>query len=148
MRCYHFCNMYLASIQHGIQSAHAQMELFVKYSDPQCPHYLELYTWAQYHKTMICLNGGMHVNMKSLLEHVSSPDNPHSWSCFYEDDDAVNGLLTNVAVVLPGYFYDNVPQVMLSQTTNDLVLLASASAGWTPWHFKMAELMHKLRLAQ
>lgn len=148
MRCYHFCNTYLASIQHGIQSAHAQMELFVKYRDTNTPQHHVLFNWAHHHKTMICLNGGMHKDMKLILEHVASASNPYPWSVFYEDSDAIDGLLTNIAVVLPESFYDNVKPVLTARATNDPTLLTSSSVGWTQWHFEMAELMGRLRLAQ
>jgi len=112
MRCYHFSNMYLSSIQVGIQSAHAQMELFVKYR-PDTPDVSEryakkvetLYDWGHNHKTMICLNAGFNSEMQAIEDFLSSDDNPYPWASFYESEEAMGGLLTNIAIVLPERIY-------------------------------------------
>lgn len=117
MRCYHFSNMYLSSIQVGIQSAHAQMEMFVKYN----PHNIDfnpetvdpvfqksikmLYKWAEHHKTMICLNAGFNSEMLNIKEILGSEENPYPWAAFYESEEAIGGLLTNIAIVLPEEVY-------------------------------------------
>lgn len=121
-RCYHFGNMYLSSIQHGIQAAHAQMELFVAYDkhvaktiDCESANVDEvdyaakttmLYDWATNHKTTICLNGGYLSNMKSILLHLTHDDNPFPFASFRESDEAMGGMLTNIAIVLPQYIYE------------------------------------------
>lgn len=110
MRCYHFCHVYLSDIQKGIQSAHAQMELFVKYPFNPCNNQsIDLYEWATHHKTMICLNGGNSASLiktKNLLEGCSYP-----WSVFYEDEDSLNSTITNVAIVLPERIYTVAKQI-------------------------------------
>lgn len=104
MRCYHLSNMYLSSIQHGVQSAHAQMELFVKYKSPGKKNSF-LFDWAENHKTMIVLNGGYLSSMNEALEFFSQPDNPYPFVQFYESDEALGGILTNIAIVLPEKIY-------------------------------------------
>ena len=88
LRCYHFGHFQLSSIQQGIQGAHAQMELFVKYNiaraseldnipeyAPTTPElqFIEstkmLYTWGREHKTMICLNGGNSASLQDIYNH-------------------------------------------------------------------------------
>jgi len=129
MRCYHFGNFYLSQIQQGIQSAHAQMELFVKYKNIDFAQYVaenpyrsaaeypsmyerrvskhvQLFDWAQNHKTMICLNGGMYSDLQDILKVVDNDDNPYPWASFKEDQNALAGMLTNIAIVLPEDVYD------------------------------------------
>lgn len=126
MRCYHFCNMYLAGVHAGIQSAHAQHELAVKYLKPMhereaewetieawtrdrdaqdrgAEQYLE---WAENHKTMILLNAGMMGDLLKLETILSSEDNTFPFATFREDEYALNKALTNVCVVLPYQMYE------------------------------------------
>ena len=108
-RCYHFGNFYLSSIQQGIQSAHAQMELFNKYCPhlhndmmvDDCPQIDMLFEWSNKHKTMICLNGGMLSDLIEIHDILADDENLYPWSKFYEHEDALKGMLTNVAIVLP-----------------------------------------------
>lgn len=110
--------MYLSSIQVGIQSAHAQMELFMKYN-PLHERTLsedvtdiaygkavaQLYKWAKEHKTMICLNAGFNSEMQAIKGFLESEDNPYPWAAFYESEEAMGGMLTNIAIVLPEEVY-------------------------------------------
>ena len=103
-RAYHFGNFYLSSIQQGIQAAHAQTSLFVKYlgmrpnlKDRKVKMFLE---WAD-NPTMICLNGGNNEQMHFTKDFFSSKDNPYPWCIFCEDEESLGGLLTNVVILLP-----------------------------------------------
>lgn len=118
MRCYHLCNMYLSSIQQGIQSAHAQMELFNKYvpanhnrgSENCTPDkYNQAFDWSINHKTMIVLNGGYLKTMENALELLTQYDNPYPFAPFYESKEALGGILTNIAIVLPEKIYSTIP---------------------------------------
>jgi len=112
-RCYHFGNFYLSSIQQGIQAAHAQMELFNKYTPnlgnmnevDDVPQIDMLFTWSTEHKTMICLNGGMNIDLINIHDILATDRNPYPWSRFLEHGDALNGLLTNLAIVLPEFIF-------------------------------------------
>lgn len=105
MRAYHICNMYLSGIHAGIQSAHCQHELAVKMVDPGTPiNRFNMYLdWAKNHKTIILLNGGYQSNLEEFIEAVTLTDYP--WAEFRESNDALNGALTNVCVVLPEAMY-------------------------------------------
>ena len=133
MRCYHFGNFYLSSIQQGIQAAHAQMELFVKYQDTGI-NYVEdyqptideieyqqkvddLYDWAENHKTMVCLNGGDLQDLKNIEELMESLENKYPWSTFYEDEYSLGAILTNVAIVLPEEIYENAAKIRNKEYT-------------------------------
>lgn len=114
MRCYHLNNFYCQNIMAGIQSAHAQHELMLKYLDPlneeakspyhqpQIHSYLE---WARNHKTIIVLNAGMQSDLQSWVEFLAPLTHPYAWARFHEAEEALNGALTNVAVVLPERIY-------------------------------------------
>lgn len=115
MRCYHLNNFYLGGIHAGIQSAHAQHELMLKYLDPlneeakspylepQRAGYLE---WARDHKTIIVLNAGMQSNLEDWVEFLIPITHSYAWASFNESVEALNGALTNVALVLPARIYE------------------------------------------
>lgn len=105
MRCYHLCNFYLSSIQQGIQSAHAQMELFNKYTYDDDPQEDLLFDWSKNHKTMIVLNGGMLSDMVESLEFLEDDQNEYPFAPFYESGEVLGGILTNIAIILPEKIY-------------------------------------------
>lgn len=118
MRCYHFCNMYLAGVHAGIQSAHAQHELAMKYLgdgfntemfDSEFPHVqaaFSLVDWAKNHKTIILLNGGMQGDILKMEQFLDGCNDRYPHASFREDEYALNGALTNVCVVLPYEMYE------------------------------------------
>jgi hypothetical protein len=111
MRCYHLNNFYLSGIHAGIQSAHAQHELASKYlmadeGDVYEETLIQYEEWAKHHKTIVVLNGGMQKDLQGWVEFLTV--NSHHlfpWSAFYESMEALNGALTNVALVLPEHMY-------------------------------------------
>lgn len=110
MRCYHLNNFYLAGIHAGIQSAHAQHEMAIKYLAPyRSSGYeeaaLSYMEWAEQHKTIIVLNGGMEIQLKSMLELLDSEPHHYAYAPFCESKEALNGALTNIALVLPERMY-------------------------------------------
>lgn len=113
-RCYHINNFYLGGIHAGIQSAHAQHELAMKYLSPDAAAPKTLFNapaaaayveWATNHKTIIVLNGGMQSDLRSWVGLLSTTTHPHAWAEFEEAEEALNGALTNIALVLPEYVY-------------------------------------------
>ena len=81
MRAYFFGNMYLSSIQQGIQAAHVVGELFTSYSESRTNAMSEggklLWEWACDHKTMILLNGGYSENIHRLCEFFDDYQNTY-----------------------------------------------------------------------
>lgn len=117
MRAYFFGNMYLSSIQQGIQAAHAVAAMYTKYLP--LPHRQDpgdvfsyddeaayLTDWAENHETMILLNAGYSSTIHELCEFFQSMDNPYPWSAFYEGKDALDGALTTVGIILPEDIYE------------------------------------------
>ena len=114
MRAYFFGNMYLSSIQQGIQAQHTTAELFLNYPNPddvQTAPVKEryagmlLYDWARNHKTSILLNGGYSSALHELVEKFANRENPYPWAFFNEGYDALDGALTCVGIVLPEKIY-------------------------------------------
>jgi hypothetical protein len=102
LRLYSFVNFYLSSIQQGVQTGHAAVDLVRKYSkvsltDPVNAMMVD--RWADDHKTFIILNGGNMASMTSILGAAALSGYPYA--SFYEDSDSLGGILTCVAVVLP-----------------------------------------------
>ncbi len=63
MKLYSFVNRYLIPIQKGIQTAHMVSEMFQENENNKL-----LLDWAQNHKTIIMLDGGLCDNMRRLKE--------------------------------------------------------------------------------
>lgn len=119
-RCYHINNFYLNGIHSGIQSAHVQHELAMDYlvpSEASASHpyfdvakegYIE---WAKNHKTIIVLNGGMQSDLEQWETLLRQDTNEFAWASFRESEEALNGALTNIGIVLPEYIYAYASQV-------------------------------------
>lgn len=111
MRCYNINCMYLIGIHAGIQSGHAQKEVSLKYlvkkaheQGPQAVDYLTDY--LENHKTVVVLNGGMYGDLLKVEKLLGKPGNTSfAWAAFRESEYALNGLLTNIAIILPEYIY-------------------------------------------
>lgn len=110
MRCYHLCNFYLAGIQAGIQSAHTQHELAMKYTGVNVNRGVSLakvsyHDWATHHKTMILLNGGMASDLLDVESMLIPNVHPYAWAAFREEEAALNNAITNIGIVLPKKIY-------------------------------------------
>ena len=121
LRGFFFTNMYLSSIQKGIQSAHAVHDLFIKYrdQDPAGPttrdediaaeHYL--WVWAKKHKTMIVLDAGYDAELVDLWHFFRDESNPFPFEKWCESKEALNGACTCVAIVLPSTIFKTAEKV-------------------------------------
>lgn len=99
--------MYLSSLQHGLQSAHCIAELFIRYRYSSATEVGDqLYEWANHHKTMILLNGGYDSALQDLQGFFDTNDNPYPFTHFNESEEAMGGMLTSVAIVLPEKIYN------------------------------------------
>lgn len=148
-RCYTFGNMYLSSIQQGVQAAHAITEMFVKqYAGSK--NNSALIEWAAHHKTMVCLNGGMERDLKELAEIFGHSSNPYPWAKFVESDDALGGALTCVAIIVPSTIYDNAMglEFEFDNTINMFVHLDEPFMELTTFEHKLMEEIKSRRLAR
>jgi hypothetical protein len=111
MRAYFFGNMYLSSIQQGIQALHCTSEMFVKYQLPPDDSLMfdvsdHLYDWAREHKTVVLLNAGYSSTIRDIQAFMMDNDNHYPWAVFHEGDDALDGALTCLGIVLPEKIYE------------------------------------------
>lgn len=113
LRAYYFGNMYLSSIQQGIQAAHVTANMFTKYPQPELVrrggsdnsgNYL--WTWANQYKTMILLNAGYGAAIHDLRDFFSEEDNPYPWDVFFEEEAALDGAVTSIGIILPERIYN------------------------------------------
>lgn len=103
-RCYHFGNFYLSSIQQGIQSAHAQTNMFLAYPRGSGTKSDILYEWAR-SPTMVCLNGGAAGNLLELQHLLELHNDKYPHATFFEEETALQGCITNVGIILPKHIY-------------------------------------------
>lgn len=114
LRMYSFTNFYLSSIQQGIQTGHAAVELFVKYSlygkttaDIIGEQQREtLYDWATNWKTFICLNGGDAAGVEEMFDFLNDQRHAFPFAPFLESEQALDGVMTTVTVILPARIFD------------------------------------------
>ena len=159
MRAYFFGNMYLSSIQQGIQAAHVVAEMFVKYPEDVDAASNTLREWAICSKTMILLNGGYLDTINKLREFFSNKKNPYPWAPFYEGEDALGGVLTTVGIILPEKIYETaslirskvIDPVYLeefgSYTKTDETTGQTTTWEYSAWEFKLIEQLNMFGLA-
>ncbi len=120
MRAYFFGNMYLSSIQQGIQAQHCTVELYNNYA-PQVgesgydtinpDRYEILVDWATKHKTSILLNAGYSSTLRNIYKELSDFDNPYPFAKFHESEEALDNALTCVCIVIPAAIYETASEV-------------------------------------
>lgn len=111
LRGYFFGNMYLSQIQQGIQSAHVIQAMSTRYTNFHSSDAAFMFQrWMDEDRTMIVLNGGTQRDLKDLMLQLNSLTNHGSTypvSYFEEEEDALNGALTCVGIILPEYVYND-----------------------------------------
>ncbi len=108
MRAYFFTNMYLSSLQQGLQSAHCTANIYARYTtySEGCNQLEMLRLWSLEHQTIIILNGGFSSNLIDIKLLFDDPNNPYPHSSFKESCDALNNALTCVGIVVPERIYE------------------------------------------
>src|SRR5277367_6284157 len=110
LRLYSFVNFYLSSIQQGIQTGHAAVDLVRRYRADRIPagaawnkdveDQIDMAVkWADDYKTFIILNGGDADGVIKALSVLSVSGFPYIE--FHEGEEALHGIMTCCAVVLP-----------------------------------------------
>jgi hypothetical protein len=157
--------MYLSSIQQGIQAAHAQTVMALKYTYAVNDKELEIkeiwHEWARNYQTMICLNGGMDVNLQEIKQLMTQPENPYPWSYFNESEEAMNSMLTNVAIVLPERIYNTAQNIRSRKCYFDgnkvttipvqdtmCFMIPQVIDEMTDWEIRLIELLNSCGLAK
>ncbi len=110
LRGYFFSNMYLSDKQHGIQTSHTVAVMASRYGrGPEgYPERDMYYQFVDHGMTKIVLNGGYQSTLQKVYEILETvcPKLGLPYARFYEEQDALNGALTNVGVILPEEIYD------------------------------------------
>lgn len=106
MRAYFFGNLYLSSIQQGIQAAHVVGEMFINYPTPTNESGEVLWDWVKNHKTMILLNGGYQDTLKEIQSTITAIGASYPYAHFCEEKASLNEAMTSVGIVLPDSVYD------------------------------------------
>lgn len=157
MRAYFWGNMYLSSIQQGIQAAHVIQEMNNKYKEidlydyglstgenpsehmiRSANRYKVLNEWGRNHKTIILLNGGYSCNLIDIHLQLNVPENPYPVAYFQEGANELNSAVTSVGIVLPEKIYKTAesrrknvsqyPAFILTQFESGVVDLINASS--------------------
>lgn len=107
MRFYGYVHFQLSSIQQGIQAKHALGEMVVEAADhPETSP--AMMAWLRGHRTTILLNGGnskgLH-ELKAAWASVQKLQPTLPYSLFHESEEAMEGILTAVGVVLDEDIY-------------------------------------------
>jgi hypothetical protein len=111
LRAYYFGNMYLSSIQQGIQAAHVTAEMFTKFPTQVGDRAKMLHSWANDHKTMILLNAGYGSEIRELMKMFVDAANPFPYAAFWESEEALDGALTSIGIILPEYIWTGSKQI-------------------------------------
>lgn len=131
MRFYAAGNMYLSSIQQGIQAFHCLGEMIYKHGTDN-PIVNE---WLTSHKTLVCLNGGNNASLNDFYSLIcNNPDYPVAK--FYEDDQSMGGMLTCVGIIVPERLYGI--DLLDATTWSDL----------DTWELEIATKLKKMPLAR
>lgn len=100
MRFYSVGNMYLSSIQQGIQAAHCLGEMVLEHTGNKM-----FEDWLSVHKTMICVNGGNNRSLSDFYDLVRY-QKQFPVAKFHEDEASMGGMLTCVGIVVPKEIYE------------------------------------------
>lgn len=148
--CYYgFSNMYLSSMQVGIQNAHCLMRMSREYGFglTQTQQGFMFREWANDHETMICLNGGNQAALIKIRGYFNTERNPYAWMDFYEDEQSLNNCLTCVGIILPERIY-GMASMIRKDRTGDLLHIIQAGAGnYSEWEIALIELLNQSNLA-
>ena len=103
LRLYAFNHYKLTGIHAGIQTQHSCQEMNNKFN-PDISVFDErkakiLLDWATASKTTIILNGGNSEKLRGIKDLIRNSDYPYG--IFHESQEDMEGMLTNVCVVLP-----------------------------------------------
>ncbi len=152
--------MYLSSIQQGIQAAHVISDMFITYNPKYEGERTDmLQEWATNHKTMILLNGGYSSTIRDLYEFFNNTENPYPFESFNESDDALDGALTSVGIILPEKIYEGAAACRGRDKNANLASIKDTGSltieeddltvtyTYTKWEFQLIQKLNQFGLA-
>jgi hypothetical protein len=150
-RAYYFGNMYLSSIQQGIQALHCTSEMYLKYN-PKATFTVEkvaatedLYSWGETDKTVVLLNGGDHSALLKINEYLDSEDHVYAWANWNEGDPDLNGAMTCVGIILPARIYESAKELRRPPRYRDEAMI---STDLTEWELEFIDILNGCHLAR
>ena len=143
-RAYYFGNMYMSSIQQGIQALHATSEMYLKYSREDSERRNDLYNWGSFDKTVVLLNGGDHSALITIADFMDAPGNPYAWASWNEGDPDLNGAMTCVSIVLPARIYESAKELRRPPRYRETDKIAT---DLNEWELAFIEILNGCRLA-
>jgi hypothetical protein len=108
-RGYFIGNMYLSSIQQGIQAAHVIQDMYTNLRFQSHGGAKTFIDWMNIDRTMILLNGGYQSSLEALysdFRHLTKNGTIYPIGSFREEQEALNGCMTSVGIILPKRVYD------------------------------------------
>ena len=146
MRAYFWGNIYMASIQQGIQSLHCISEMYIKYPEQEAmggsAQSIMLREWGYSYKTVIILNAGEMSALEKVEELMASDENPYAWTSWRESKEAINGALTSVGIILPERIYIGAREMKKYWRNWD------NRRKLTPWEIEVCELINSTYMAR
>jgi hypothetical protein len=144
-RAYYFGNMYLSSIQQGIQALHCTSEMYLKY-DPRnpSPQSAGLRIWGEQDKTVVLMNGGDCAALEKIANKLASLDNPYAWAEWNEGRTDLNSALTCVGIILPPRIYDSAKELRRPPRYREDDMI---SDDLSEWELEFIEILNGCRLA-
>lgn len=105
-RLYCLTNMYLSSLQKGLQTAHVVSDLaLAARMDSEVDQVFN--AWASQDRTIIILNGGNSVGLERWEQFLREYCQRWPWAAFREDQQSLNGAITAVGIIVPESVYRN-----------------------------------------
>ena len=110
MKAYFWGNIYLSSIQQGIQAGHVIADMAGQAKLDEITDTVStvvrsdmFWEWVNDHKTMILYRGGNMAQLTMMAEIFGRTNYPTA--TFHEDAESLNGALTSIGIVLPDRFH-------------------------------------------
>lgn len=102
-----FGHTFLSGGQKTLQAGHVIGELFLQHQFGTKPRE-NLYNWVEFHKTIIAFDGGDCQDLQEIYEVIETIGEDHDlpYGQFFESKRSLNGALTSVGIIVPGYTYD------------------------------------------
>ena len=121
--CYVLNLRALSAIDKGVQSTHAVVELFNKYTDSSDKELEQkVFTWAERDKTLILLNNGDLESMNKSYELIKTLAYELRIPFAKFNEESLGGILTSIALIVPEYVVKLNTDVILEVEPADLQL--------------------------
>lgn len=138
LRCFTFTLFQLSTMQQAIQASHATIELLnSQYHNPLVRE------WADEYKTVVWLNGGNLKELRNLIDFFTTIANPFPWEVFHESGEALDGIETSVAIILPERIFETANSLRKNKGVRE-----NLYALFTDWEWNLIERLAAASMAR